>query len=370
MELLNATPMQVGYTMSMLPDGRELLVVIVKGTFAMPERGGQPDYTEPQKPLVEADIYTGEPGFSAPLHELDYAPFKRHCDVLLIGSAYSPREKPAARVEVTLRLGPLLKSFAVTGDRFWESGNIAIRPGYAGIFDRMPISYDCAFGGIDDHHKNINKHSVFMKNPVGKGYHRELSRSFVNGSPMPNTEELKRPVTMPNGTYTPMSFGPVGRSWVPRLQLAGTYDQNWHDNIFPLPPADFDSAYFQSAPVDQQIPYPQGGERVFLENLTEEGHTGFTLPEIEVPVVFFYQMGKSIEKKAVIDTIVLEPDQGLFSMTWRTFVPLNKNILEIPQILIGRKSRGWWRARELGKAYYPSLEHMVRDRKRQSAIKD
>ncbi|MCG8022594.1 MAG: DUF2169 domain-containing protein [Candidatus Thiodiazotropha endolucinida] len=68
MELLNATPMQVGYTMSMLPDGRELLVVVVKGTFTMPERGGQPGYSEPQKPLVEADVYTGEPGISAPLY--------------------------------------------------------------------------------------------------------------------------------------------------------------------------------------------------------------------------------------------------------------------------------------------------------------
>jgi hypothetical protein len=365
MEILNATPMQVGYTLSILPDGHELLVIIAKGTFTIPGRGRQPDYAELQKPLLEADIYTGEPGLSAPLYELDFAPFKRHCDILLVGSAYAPRGKPASRVEVTLRLGSLLKSFAVTGERFWESGNVAIRPGYAGLFDRMPISYDGAFGGIDDYHENVNKHCLFRKNPVGKGYHRELSRSFVNGSPMPNTEELKRPVTMPNGNYAPMSFGPLGRGWEPRLQLAGTYDQNWRDNIFPLPPKDFNSAYFQSAPVDQQIPYPQGGERAFLENLTEEGHASFTLPEIDVPVVFFYQTGKSVKKNAVIDTIVLEPDQDLFSMTWRTFIPLRKNILELPQVLIGRKSRGWWRARELGKTYYPSLRHMVRDRKRQ-----
>ena len=38
MELLNATGMQAGYTMGMQPDGRELLVVAVKGTFTIQNR--------------------------------------------------------------------------------------------------------------------------------------------------------------------------------------------------------------------------------------------------------------------------------------------------------------------------------------------
>jgi hypothetical protein len=202
----------------------------------------------------------------------------------------------------------------------------------------MPISYDRAFGGMDNHHKDTSKHSVYMKNPVGVGYHRELGRSFINGSPMPNTEELNRPVTMPDLSYTPMSFGPIGRTWEPRLQLAGSYDQNWRDNRFPLPPKDFDSAYFQAAPVDQQIPYPKGGEPVMLENLTQEGQTGFTLPEIDLPVEFYYRWGESVKKSPRIDTIVLEPDQELFTVTWRTFIPLKESILEIPQVLIGNKA--------------------------------
>ena len=40
MELLNATKMTAGYTMGMRPDGRELLVVVVKGTFAIPAPAG------------------------------------------------------------------------------------------------------------------------------------------------------------------------------------------------------------------------------------------------------------------------------------------------------------------------------------------
>ena len=53
-----------------------------------------------------------------------------------------------------------------------------------------------------------------------------------------------------------MSFGPVGRGWHPRLGYAGTYDQNWLDNVFPFLPADFRDDYYQAAPADQQIASP------------------------------------------------------------------------------------------------------------------
>ncbi len=66
---LNATKMQAGYTMGMQPDGRELLVVVVKGTFTIPKNDEEPQLAQEQVPLVEADEFTGEPGFSAPLYE-------------------------------------------------------------------------------------------------------------------------------------------------------------------------------------------------------------------------------------------------------------------------------------------------------------
>jgi hypothetical protein len=358
MELLNASGMQAGFTMGMRPDGRELLVVVVKGTFNIPPIRQSVSLTETQKSLIEADTFSGEPGHSAPVYETDYAPIKHHCDVLLLGSAYAPGGRPASRVEVTLRISSMLKSFAVTGERFWEAGKLAISPGYAGLFERIPVSYDRAFGGVDNFHDNEQKHTAWMPNPIGVGYHQQLARELVDGSPMPNTEELKRPVTMPNGNYGPMAFGPLGRGWEPRRQLAGTYDEAWLENVSPFLPGDFSDAYYQSAPADQQIPFLKGGERVFLENLTSAGQTSFDLPQLDMPVVFFYKNGKQARQQAVIDTLVLEPDEGIFTLTWRTMIPLKKSIFEIPQILVGRKTRGWWRARELGKTYYPSLAHI------------
>jgi hypothetical protein len=65
MELLNATGLQAGYTLGIDPDGRELVVVVAKGTFQIPAQGEAPQLAPEQVPLVMADDFTGEPGRSA-----------------------------------------------------------------------------------------------------------------------------------------------------------------------------------------------------------------------------------------------------------------------------------------------------------------
>ena len=363
MELLNATRMQAGYTQGLRPDGRELLVVAIKGTFRLPQNGEDPQLADEQIPLVEADAFSGEPGFSAPVYESEYAPVKKRCDVLLNGSAYAPRGGVATRVTVSLQIGPVAKSFDVVGNRVWVSallGTVASQPD---PFTVMPISYDRAFGGIDVTHQDPAKHRYYELNHAGVGFHQQTGREFIDGTPLPNTEESGRPVNEPRGSYRPMAFGPIGRAWQPRVKLAGTYDQNWIDNIFPFLPPDFDELYYQAAPPDQQMDYPQGGEEVVLTSLTPEGYTSFRLPPVNMPVVFYPRHGENQETLAVVDTIVIEPDLQRFTMTWRAHIPLLKNMFEIEQILVGEMPKSWYRARELGKTYYPSLAALVADKK-------
>jgi hypothetical protein len=363
MELINATRMVAGYTMGMEPSGRELLVVVVKGTFRIPKSGENVRLHEEQLPLVMADTFTGEPGFSAPVYEVDFAPRKLRCDILLLGRAYAPGGRPAQRVPVGLRIGNWKKTFMVVGNRHWETGLAGVRAMAPEPFTIQPFSYDVAFGGVDNHHEDASKHAAFMRNPIGRGFHKHLRGEWVDGSPLPNTEEINRPVDKPDGEYEPMAFGPLGRGWEQRIKYGGTYDQDWIDNTFPFLPADFNDAYYQAAPLDQQIAFPGGGEEVVLVNLTPEGRLSFKLPQIEVPVVFFRKKGERHETQAVLDTIVIEPDKSIFSLTWRASLPLKKNMFEIPQVLAGRMSRAWWRARELGKTYYPSLAHLPKANK-------
>ena len=65
MNLLNTSGMAVpGYTMGMDKTGAEYVVVVVKGTFILPKQGEAPKLADEQVPLVDADLFTGEPGRS------------------------------------------------------------------------------------------------------------------------------------------------------------------------------------------------------------------------------------------------------------------------------------------------------------------
>ena len=320
--------------MGLQPDGRELLVVCLKGTFTIPKNGEEPRLAEEQVPLVEADVFTGEPGLSSPVYESDYAPRKPKCDVLLNGSAYAPGGRPAASVNVSLRVGPISKSLTVIGDRIWKKGFLSFKAMQPKPFVVMPISYDTAFGGVDENHKDPKKHQAYMENPIGVGFHSYLKPEFVKDKPLPNTQEIDKPVSKPNVKYRPMSLGPIGRAWLPRYPLAGTYDQDWIDNVFPFLPPDFDEAYYQAAPSDQQMSYPKGGETVMLPHLTPEGRTIFRLPNKNILVWFFMKDGSEKDVPAVADTIIIEPDMGHFTVTWRASLPLRKNMFEVELALI------------------------------------
>lgn len=370
MELLNATRMIAGYTMGMRADGRELLVVVVKGTFLFPKEGEEAALASAQLPLVMADTFTGEPGLSAPVYECDMAHAKTRCDVLLHGSAYTPNQKPEIYVPVRLRVGKMEKSFNVVGDRLWKKtflGYVATAPE---PFTIKPFSYDRAYGGTDYTHEDAKKHRAFLANPVGRGFHVNIRRETVEGKSLPNTEEIARSVVEPHGIYRPMAFGPIGRGWEPRLKYGGTYDENWFKNVRPFLPADFDERFLQAAPEDQQIDYPKGGEEVELRNLTPEGRTAFKLPAVQLPVTFYSKAGDETEQSANLDTIVFEPDLRRFSLTWRAALPLKRNMHEIELVAAGRMPPAWYRARKLGKTWYPTLEHAAIAKKADDAKED
>jgi hypothetical protein len=227
----------------------------------------------------------------------------------------------------------------------------------------LPISYDVAFGGVDDKHPDPAEHSTYRRNPTGRGFHKHLKREWVEGESLPNTEEPASAIEEPDGAYSPMAFGPIGRNWEPRWRYAGTYDQQWLDEQFPFPAIDLDDRYFQSAPDDQQIPIPisETGEiDVLLENLTVEGLRRFRLPIFQAPVHFFPKRGPREDGSMSLDTIVIEPDRAQLTMTWRISRPLKQDIFEMSTVLVGRKSTAWWRAIGGGKTYYSSLGELVK----------
>jgi hypothetical protein len=346
MEFINATRMVAGYNMGLEPNGRELLVVVIKGTFVLPRTGEQVRLADEQLPLIMAETFTGEPGHSSPSCEIDFAPRKHACDVLLSGSAHAPAGHQVTRQRVSVRVGPMEKRFDVVGNRAWKAGLTGITASEPEPFTSIPISYDVAFGGADRHSPDERDHDVFLPNPAGRGWHKHLKNAWVDGTPLPNTEEVGRPVSFPSDAYKPMSFGPLARGWPSRARFGGTYDDKWVADVFPFLPADFDERYYQAAPEDQQLPIPKGPLDVVLSGLTPDGNRQFTLPYFEAPVNVFPKRGGREDHVATLDTIVFEPDLERFTMSWRVARPLKKSMHEIAQILVGKKGPDWWQKRE------------------------
>src|SRR3954451_22742079 len=141
MELINATKLPAAYTMGTEPSAREHIVVAVKGTFDFPERDGEVcPLADEQVPLVMAGEYWGEPGYSAPRYEVDFALRKPRCEVLLNATAYAPEGRPATKVRVGVKIGGWSKVIDVAGDRHWVQRGGTIGPSSPEPFRAVPIT--------------------------------------------------------------------------------------------------------------------------------------------------------------------------------------------------------------------------------------
>ena len=372
MRFSNASGCVAGWTSGFERDGRELLVVIVKCTYRLPENGADACLAQIQLALVQADEFSGEPGLTAPIRETDYAQRKPGCDVLLVGSAHAPPGTQVTRLAVGLQVGTLQKSFMVVGPRIWRKRIGTLAASEPAHFTTLPLSYDCAFGGTDpgdaaDGADAASGSQTYLANPVGRGFWPRSGRA--EGQPLPHTEQIGVPVEKPGGSYLPMAFSPIGRHWAPRAAYAGTYDKRWQEELAPLWPADFDYRYFQGAPPDQVISYPRGGEAVALHHLTPDGLRRFRLPQRAMPVTFIPHRGRDLTQQAVLDTIVFEPDAERFALTWRSTLALGRSLFDVREVIAGEMSKAWHRSRRFpGKTYYPGLADVVARRRATGAL--
>lgn len=360
MHLDNGTAYPAAFTGAQDSTGRDYVVVVVKGTFTLPD--GQDAACRPaagQAPLVMADEFWGEPGHSAPRVEMDFAHVKMRCDILLDGAVHAPGGRPAERVRAGIRVGGWSKILEAVGNRVWLVGLSGAHASDIRPFVTMPISYDLAFGGIDDSHPQVKAPYSHPKNPVGRGWHQIANLAHLNGRPMPNIEMADHPVRQPWDDALPVGLGPIGRGWADRLKYAGTYDQHWLDKTFPFLPKDFDPRYYQAAPEDQQIAHPAGGELITLVNLSDRGRESFRLPDARMPMLFSRRRAEDVSVNAPLDTIMIRPDAREVHLTWRASLPLSRDIFEVTECIIGRRSGAFWRARKMGKTYYPSLKSLL-----------
>ncbi|MDD3294084.1 MAG: DUF2169 domain-containing protein [Geobacteraceae bacterium] len=364
MDYVNTTPYSSLAFQATDQHRQSFQVVVLRATFEMGTNGSL-QISNNQEAIVLNDEFFGEPNKSSVRQESDLVPYKPKCDIIVNATAYAPGSRPALGFVVGVRVngtpgkrgepGPVVldKKLVVTGARYWEkgfSGRWKLKPPTAPNIS-LPLRYEYAFGGEcridleDPDGQRVDAafhlteeqrachpdgpdsapiaHTVCKANPVGVGFAEQwyLDAKQVKKFPAPRIDSPDNPVALPGETYVPQGYGIISKTWKNRLTLAGTYDDAWHEKRFPYLPEDFDSAFWNGAHPDMQIPYLAGNEEITLTNLTPEGTLTFRLPGQTPLVRALYANGSSESHPALLDTLIIEPDLMKISLVWRAMLP-------------------------------------------------
>ena len=343
--------------------------------------------------------------------ESDLAPYKPKCDVIVLGDAYAPGDRPAESFDAVLRVqqpdqvaplpeppqplnpfqpismpvrqqwqaelaaaratripGRMLinKVLTVTGPREIRRWG-AILPGWKLTrpvpVASVPLRYEYAQGGEclveassdaasrvspkrrlsaehQAHYSHLSAapvaHAACEYNPTGRGFASEwyLKATDIKRLAAPQLEypeaafsaRLFEYSSLGEAELVPAGLGFIGRAWLPRRKLVGTFDTStsWRSDDVPRLPRDFDFRYWNGAPEDQQCEHPTGGERITLVNLTppgaefaRDGIAKFDLPSEQLYLVAVNDENAVAAVPLVIDTIVIDTQAGNVELTWR-----------------------------------------------------
>jgi hypothetical protein len=333
-QIQNRTPFAAERAWTRGRDGAEIWLVAVKCTFDI-TADGRTRVAADQPPVLLAPEYVdGEkPAASSLKYDVDLVRTKATTDVIVLGHAYAPEGREVAELDVGFRVGPVTKRLRVTGDRVWRRG-AASEPQ---PFVRMPIVYERAYGGTDPATSDTAAPQWDTRNPLGTGF--VTTASAAEGLRLPNIYNPDQPLRGWSERPAPAGFGPVCSHWQPRVALAGTYDDRWQQDRFPLVPLDFDDRFFQCAPPDQQTPrFLAGRESVVLANLTPAGELRFDLPRVFLGFeTFFYTGGRHIHEKPRLHTVIIEADVPRVSLVWHTALPCHPKVYKLDRTRITRK---------------------------------
>lgn len=339
MEIVNRSGLSLWTSSGRDMEAREHLVVVAKATYRIDWDTGTHALEKESYPIELADRFVGEPGLSAPIYEADTALRKKRCDVVLDATAYSPDARPVSELTVSVAIGSWAKHLIVSGDRVWHKGPFGVTATKPQPFTSMPLHYGRAFGGPGS-----------AENLVGTGHADDPDRAASAHLRLPNIEDPNDRVTAPHKRAKAAALGPIGRQWDPRRKYAGTYDARWRDEVAPLPPEDFEEAFYQCAPPDQQIDTPKGGEVVRLLNVVPGRKlVTFELPKADLAMKLLLSSQHTREVTPLVDTVFLEPDKAAVTLVYRATIPLDRRgIFGVSVVAAGPVCQKWWASRAFG----------------------
>jgi len=325
LQVVNPTPLPAVLAVFANPAGVECAYAAVKASFDF--SSGTPLLSPRQASFLATDVYWGDPAASSLRAAADLTLLKPTTDILLLGRAVAP--EPVRSMDVKLRVGPVLRQLRVFGDRHWQHQDQAWTISSPALFERMPIRWELAFGGSVTVEGKPPQYE--SRNPVGRGFITADETDFA-GRPLPNIEDPAQLLAAPTDTPEPAGFAPIPPLWQPRRSHAGTYDETWQTKRAPYLPLDFNPSFFNVAPPSLCAPtYLEGGEEVAIDGCTAGAPLRFTLPRLSLELQWDFD-GRKTSARPVLDTILIEPDQGRLQMVWRAAQPVDKKLSRLRQV--------------------------------------
>ena len=232
------------------------------------------------------------------------SPFKPRADLVVVGTAYAPPDGETERLVARVRVGDFSKALTVTGDRLWlrdggRWGSSPPRP-----FRHMLLVPERAIRSAENP-VGLDPASIPVEGRLSLPNFEPASGSFsaVLG-PVPPTAPSRRGMLTPQGV-----------AWVTTLEMGRAPG--------PLPP-EMNFAFFNLAPMDQQIPDIAPGAAIVLESL-HPVHSIFTsrLPPT-VPRVTGVDpgSGRPLEPALRCDTLWIDAERELAWVVYRGTVDL------------------------------------------------
>jgi hypothetical protein len=321
-----------------------VLTVICKATFELTP--GVAGLASVQDDVNLRDLHTENNPRLGLYSASDVVPYKPRADVTVVGKAFAPPNQLARSVIARVKVGSVDKRVEVHADRYLNRhGRLRANA----FFSKMPIGYERSAGGPD------------TPNPVGRAL--DGSRDDKGRLALPNVQVPGETVSGPSGWLTPVGLGPIPASWPWRRALlrgeAPWSGDRWLD---PALPADWNFAFFNVAPPDQQLDEIRLDEAIHLEHLhPDEPRLETRLSGVR-PCVFV-QRGQAAQAVTLrADTLWIDTNRLVQTLTWRGQLSLEEPV-EMVRVLVAAVEPGaadpswdqvWWMAEQKRSSPPPS----------------
>ena len=302
LEVVSVGMLRVGSLLWQPTSSTWALTVVCKATYTLCPV--ESPLADEQDPANEDDEHWNDDPLRSVRAPGDLVPAKRGAEVMLVGHAFAPGGAPARSLTARLVVGGVDKSIAVACDRaVLPDGTVQ----ESGPFVRMPLMYERAAGGPG------------TRNPAGL---RADARDAHGRRTLPNLE----PPVVDGGSDAaePAGFGPLAASWPARTEKLARGSSTLAPEQLrrgPLPEG-FDFSFFNQAPRDQQVQALRDDERIVLENLhPKHSRLVTSLPGVR-PAAFLERGGRADRLPLQPDTLWIDSDRGVATLTWRAQVQL------------------------------------------------